>query len=92
MIWTCSECGTNFESDRSTACLQCGSIDIIACKPDKAKEGRSEASSRGKKEDMRNILKELCSETYEASFRGVEWDQAIERALSKMKPYLAAPG
>lgn len=92
MIWTCSECGTNFESERSTACLQCGSIDIMACMPENAKEGQAEAPRAAKNEDMTNILRELCSETYEASFRGVEWDQAIERALSKMKPYLAAPG
>ncbi len=93
--WHCTDCDTDFQSERSTACLHCGSTDVT-CPGEIASEkppGPHSDPIPGETgplpaEDIRNILKELCVVAYESPYNGFEWDKAIQRAIEKLEPYL----
>lgn len=83
--WICNDCGSEFVSECSTACLQCGSPDVSSIVRDSQK-----ILPDVKSDDrvIKDILLELCQETYETSFKSVEWDTLIDQAIQKLKPFL----
>ena len=82
--WICNDCGSEFLSECSTACLQCGSLDVSPV------EGGSPEILPDVKSNrvIKDILLELCQETYEKSFKSVEWDTLIDQTIQKLKPFL----
>jgi len=46
------------------------------------------AASEVKPAGVRAILLTLCNETYDCSFQGVEWEDAIDKAIERLKPFL----
>ena len=77
--WHCLDCDTEFNAERSTACLKCGCLDIEEVK----RESPSDPHPA-----VRAILRELCITAYDSPFDGVEWQKAIDRATKKLEPYL----
>jgi hypothetical protein len=83
--WHCNDCETDFNAERSTACQRCGLTDI-SCLGEIASPGRPSQSQEG--EIIPHILKELCFQAYENPYNGREWEEAIDKTIVKLRPYL----
>ncbi len=85
--WHCNRCDTVFLSERSTACLRCGSTDI--CPLD---EIPSHEASEPQREtdigDLKGILRDLCREAYETPYGSAQWDEAIDKTMDRLGKYL----
>jgi len=86
MTYHCTDCGSEFISERSVPCLQCGSPNTCPVE-ENTTEGLSASHAEETQEVIRDILTELCVEAYESPYMGIEWEEAIDRAFEKLEPY-----
>ncbi len=85
--FTCRECETEFLADHASVCLKCGSPHISLNIAQTASDCTEEAE--GKREaEIRGILGKLCLEAEDALFRGVKQEQAINRTLERLRPFI----
>lgn len=85
--YLCNGCETEFQAEQTIPCPQCGGSDIDRI-GDIDSQKLTEAHMENYQGEIRDILKELCLETYEKPYNSAGWDESINRTLDKLMPYL----
>jgi hypothetical protein len=88
----CYDCGENFASaSEAPSCPSCGCAwTLVASLPEIVAPAASQEA--GEKNNtlpaVREVLRGLCSRSYDVTFQGTEWENLVEKALQELRPYL----